>query len=109
MWSKKVSINTTVSKEQIWKLWSDVKNWKSWDEQVIESELNGAFELGRSGFLIPKGGPKTIFELIEVTKNKSFTSRSTLPLTKMDFIHTLNEENGRLTKILMYFFLLLYV
>lgn len=96
MWSKEVSIRTNASKEQIWKLWSDVSNWKSWDDQVTESSIDGKFIKGTKGKLVPKEGPNSTFQLIEVTELKSFTSRAKLPLGKMDFVHLIDESNGEL-------------
>lgn len=96
MWSKEISIKTEASKEQIWKYWTKVANWNVWDNQVISSSINGEFRIGQTGQLVPNGGPKSEFELIEVTKHKSFTSRSKLPFTKMDFVHQLEEVDGHL-------------
>ena len=95
MWTTEVSRKTTATKEQIWKLWTDVPNWNVWDAEVETSELFGQFQTGTKGILKPAGGPKTKFEMAECTELKSFTDRSFLPLCKMDFIHTMNEtEEG---------------
>ncbi|WP_166965418.1 SRPBCC family protein [Yeosuana marina] len=96
MWSKKVTIKTNASREQIWNLWSDVKNWNKWDNEVEYSDMNGQFETGTFGILKPIKGPKSKFKLISVDKLNEFTSRSFLPLTKMDFIHEMNEKNSEL-------------
>ena len=96
MWTKEVSIKSNASKEQIWKLWADVPNWYTWDDQVLSSSLNGDFKIGQTGELIPKGGPKSQFEIIEVSPKKSFTNRSKLPLTIMDFIHEMKEKEGQI-------------
>jgi len=96
MWSKEISIKSLSSKEQIWSLWTNVSNWYLWDDQVISAKLHGAFKMGQTGELIPAGGPKSTFKLIEVTEQKSFTSRSTLPLSTMDVIHEMREEEGEL-------------
>jgi len=96
MWSQKVTIKTNASREQIWNLWGDVMNWNRWDNEVEYSELNGKFEVGTYGTLKPAKGPKSKFILISVNRLQGFTSRSYLPLTKMDFIHQLEEKNGEL-------------
>lgn len=96
MWTTEVSRITTATKEQIWKLWADVPNWKGWDAEVETSELFGQFQTGTKGILKPKGGPKTKFEMTECTNFKSFSNRSFLPLCKMDFIHTLVETKDGL-------------
>ena len=91
MWTTEVSRKTTATKEEIWKLWSNVSHWNLWDKEVESSELFGEFKEGAKGILKPVDGPKTKFEMIECTKLKSFTDRSFLPLCKMDFIHSLKE------------------
>lgn len=96
MWSKEISIKSLSSKEQIWNLWTNVSNWNLWDDQIMSSKIHGAFKMGQTGELIPARGPKSTFKLIEVTKQKSFTSRSTLPLSTMDVIHEMREAEGEL-------------
>lgn len=95
MWTKKVTIKTNASREQIWSLWSNVEEWNKWDD-VEFSKINGKFEIGTYGILKPVKGPKSKFKLISVNKFNGFTARSILPLTKMDFIHEMNEKNGEL-------------
>ena len=75
MWTKKVTIKSNASREQIWNLWSDVKNWNKWDNEVEYSDLNGQFEIGTFGILKPIKGPKSKFKLISVDKLNEFTSR----------------------------------
>lgn len=96
MWSKELTIKVESSREQIWKLWSDVGNWKDWDKTIEYSKLEGDFKQGSKGILKPKKGPKTKFEILEIDYLKKFTSRSNLPLAKMDFIHELTEKEGEL-------------
>jgi len=91
MWKTEVSRKTTATKEQIWKLWLDVQNWNDWDQEVESSKLFGQFQIGTIGTLKSLNGPKSKFLITELTNLKSFTSRSFLPLCKMDFIHTMTE------------------
>ncbi|PIE00869.1 MAG: polyketide cyclase/dehydrase and lipid transport [Acidobacteria bacterium] len=95
---KQVTIKTKATPEQIWKLWSDVDNWNSWDTQTEYSSLNGDFEVGTELIIKPAGGPKSKCKLIEVSPKKSFTVLGSLPLTKMYFIHEL-EKKGSETSI----------
>lgn len=87
MWKTEVCINTKASKESIWNLWKSVSTWNIWDNSVEYSQLDGPFEKGTRGVLKPKGGPKTIFFITELEKNKSFTNQSKLPLCTINFIH----------------------
>jgi hypothetical protein len=65
MWTTEVRRKTTATKERIWKLWSDVPHWNTWDKEVETSELFGEFKAGTKGVLKPAGGPKTKFEMTE--------------------------------------------
>ncbi len=96
MWTTETSKITTATKEQIWKLWTDVPHWNIWDKEVETSILFGEFRKGTKGVLKPVGGPKAKFEMIECTEFKSFTDRSFLPLCTMDFIHDMTETNAGL-------------
>ena len=91
MWTTEVTRKTTATREQIWKLWTDVANWSSWDKEVETAELFGEFKTGTKGILKPAGGPKTSFIMTECTDFISFSDRSFLPLCKMDFIHKMQE------------------
>ena len=89
------SRTTKVTPERIWQVWSDVKNWKTWDNQVEFSELSGPMSNGISGVLKPSGGPKTRFIVSDCIENKCFTSISSLPLCRMKFIHTIEDKEQR--------------
>lgn len=92
MWTKSHSVvSKTTSKEQIWKLFSNVDNWASWDQGIEYAKLEGPFQKGSFFTLKPKGGPKVKIELIEATPNKSFTDLTRFPLAKMYGSHTFEE------------------
>jgi len=95
MWPIEVSRQTTAKKEQIWKLWTDVANWNSWDSTVKSSELYGDFKVGTKGVVKLAGGPKSKFVITDCKPFESFTNRSYLPLCKVYFTLTLAEtQNG---------------
>jgi len=81
--------------EQIYPLYENVLEWSSWDPDVQSSKIDGEFKVGAKGKLKPQNGPEAKIEFTEVTKNKSFTTISKLPLCTMSFAHELvplNEE-----------------
>lgn len=86
------SIKTKASPEAIWALWSDIKTWNTWDHGIENGEIEGALIEGANGWLKPKGGPKVKFKILRAEKNKVFHDRSSLPLTSLDFIHTLERD-----------------
>jgi hypothetical protein len=94
MWIKSHSITTKkVTKEQLWKLFSNVDNWAAWDKGVEFAQLEGKFEKGDFFVFKPKGGPKLSIEIIEATENKSFTDFTRFPLAKMYGKHTFEDTS----------------
>lgn len=92
MWTKSHSIVTNeVTKEQIWKLTTDINNWKNWDDTVENAELLGEFKVGNYFMLKPKGGPKVKIKLIEIIENKKFIDLTNFPLAKMYGEHLYEE------------------
>jgi Polyketide cyclase / dehydrase and lipid transport len=96
MWQKSYSITTKQATcEQLWKLFSDVNNWISWDKGIEFAKLEGKFEKGNYFRFQPKGGPKLKLKIIEAIPNKSFTDCTTFPLAKMYGEHLFeNTPNG---------------
>jgi hypothetical protein len=88
----KHSIKTRAKPEAVWALWSRIDTWPAWDHGIQDGKIEGSFVTGAQGWLKPKGGPKVSFQLIEVVENIRFHSRSFLPLTQLDFIHTLERD-----------------
>ena len=96
MWIKSHSIvSKDVTKEQMWKLFSEINNWHTWDKSIEFAELNGEFEQGNYFMFQPKGGPKMKIKLFETIKNKKFVDLTQFPLAKMYGEHTFEEtEEG---------------
>ena len=92
MWKKTHSIVVKhVSREQIWKLFSDVNNWVNWDTTIEKAHIDGNFEVGNTFILQPKWAPEFHIEIIEATPNQSFTDLTRFPLARMYGIHTFED------------------
>lgn len=92
MWTKTYSITTKeATKEQLWKLFSNVNDWHHWDAGIEFAKMDSEFKKGNHFILKPKGGPKVKIELVETTKNKSFTDYTKFPLAKMYGIHAFED------------------
>jgi len=83
------SIIVNAPADTVFAVYEDVANWSSWDKEVISSVLDGPFEVGTTGEIVPKGEPRSPIKLTEVTRDKSFTVECKLPFCKMHFIHEL--------------------
>ncbi|MFT2112460.1 SRPBCC family protein [Marinomonas sp. 2405UD68-3] len=84
---EKIRIKATP--EQIFPFYENVSEWSSWDPDVQSSSIEGEFKAEAKGRLKPAKGPAAKIEFSEVTKNKSFTTISKLPLCTMSFVHKL--------------------
>ena len=94
MWTKPHSIVTTeVTKEQMWKLFSDVNNWHKWDKGIEFARLEGQFEKGSEFLLRPKGGPNVKIKLIETIENQKFVDQTKFPLATMTGEHLFEETD----------------
>lgn len=94
MWTRSHSVVTTeVTKEQMWKMWSDVNNWTTWDKSLELANMEGKFEAGNFYNFQPKGGPKMKIKIHEAIENKSFTDLTKFPLAKMYGKHTFEQTS----------------
>ncbi|MBD2752421.1 SRPBCC family protein [Spirosoma validum] len=92
MWAQSYSITTReVTKEQMWKLLSDVNNWHTWDKGVEFAKLEGKFEQGNHFKFQPKGGPKLKIGIAETIENQKFVDQTNFPLATMYGEHTFEE------------------
>lgn len=71
-------------------IYEDVENWHTWDPDTKRAYLDGPLQLGSTGKLIPTKGNTVPMKVTEVTRNRSFTVESRIPLFRMVFEHELN-------------------
>jgi hypothetical protein len=87
MWKRSFSTDVRGTAEQVWDIWRDVANWRSWETGIASSQLHGPFEEGVEGELKPKSGPMVQWLLSEVKPLEAFTSKARLPLGMLEFSH----------------------
>jgi uncharacterized membrane protein len=91
MWAYEHTVETEAPAEAIWRLWSDVSTWSSWDDDIEWARLDGPFAVGSRGKLKPKGIPAAGFRLVTVAPGVSYTVQQRLPLARLRFHHELAE------------------
>jgi hypothetical protein len=79
----------------IFKLWSDVNNWKDFDDGIEWSRLISDFSIGAHYTLKPKDGPKVKATIIQIDPAKRFVDVSRLPAAKLNFDHSLTTNDGQ--------------
>lgn len=93
MWCKEVSLKSKVTKDKVWKIYSDVSNWNKWDDTTEYSEIEGDFALSCKGLIKSKGGPESKFIVSNYIHLSKFTMTSKLPLARLDFIHEISQSS----------------
>ncbi|HZW26732.1 MAG TPA: SRPBCC domain-containing protein [Gallionella sp.] len=84
MWSKTYSKKVKGLKaEQVWKVWTDVNQWHTWQSDIEYARLEGEFRVGNTFLLKPEGGPRVNIEIIIVEPNRQFTDLTRFPGAKM--------------------------
>ncbi len=89
MWSTEHSENTPADAPTVWRLWSDVGGWSSWDSSVESAELDGAFAAGSRGRLAPHGARAVRFSIVEAVARERFVTECRPPLARLRFEHWL--------------------
>jgi Polyketide cyclase / dehydrase and lipid transport len=87
-------IITKASPETIFRIYEDVKNWHGWDPDTKQATLDGPFQVGSRGRLVPTKGKAVPMTLTKVVPGKCFTVESKIPLFKMVFEHELSQHSG---------------
>lgn len=85
-----------ITGNQIWKLFSDVNNWHTWDEGIEYTRIEGKFEAGNYFTLRPKGGPDVKVRLLKTEENVGFLDVISFPLAKMYDEHVFEETSDGL-------------
>lgn len=88
-------LETEASPEQIWAIWTDVSNWKAWDDGLTDASIEGVLELGARGIIISLEGRRSQFTITEFEKGNSYTFRSKLPLGALHVRRYLSEKGGK--------------
>lgn len=74
---------TAASRAAIWARWSDPASWGEWDRGLREAELQGPFEVGGVGTIVPHKGPRARFTLEAVEPGVSYTFATAMPGAKL--------------------------
>lgn len=99
MYNNSQKIVGSFNLKNLWELYSDVEKWLEWDESLEKAELDGKFIVGTKGKMTNKGMPEIEFQLMEVTKEKSFTTKSTIGPFEVEVSHHLVSLSDNEVKI----------
>lgn len=82
---------TTGSRADVWQLWTDVETWKRWDHGLVDAVIDGPFDDGVTGTIVPKRGRDAAFTVIDVEPDQGYVFATSLPgarlVVRRDFVH----------------------
>lgn len=89
------TVCTPASGAEIWRIWTDVPNWHTWDSGLTSAQLEGSFGPGAKGTLVSDGGNKARFKITDITDGQAYTFETRLPLGKLVIRREWKQENGQ--------------
>lgn len=97
MWSKTYSKRVRdVQAEKVWKVWTDVNQWHTWQPDIEYAKLDGDFKVGNTFKLKPRGGPGVTIEIIKVESSRQFTDLTRFPGARMFGCHEFIDHGDEL-------------
>lgn len=91
----KHSVETKATPLQIWKVWEDAENWKSWDEDIELSQIDGPFQTGTTGSTKFIGTPLFKTLLTQVEPYKLVVQEAYLSFAKVVSYQSMKQVNGK--------------
>lgn len=88
------TLKTTAPASEVWRIWTDVAQWHTWDTGLQQASLAGPFRKGAEGTLISTQGRKTKFVVTKVDEGTSYTFKTRLPLGSLQITRSLVTEDN---------------
>lgn len=66
------SVETSATPDAVWRIWSDMSTWGSWNPNVSTMDWNGGFVSGSSGVMNTPTGQHHQMQLVDVVPARSF-------------------------------------
>ncbi len=73
------AVQTRARPEAVWRVWTEVSTWPSWDSELESVRLEAPFAAGASGTLKAKGAPEASFVIDEVVPGARYRFSTKLP------------------------------
>jgi hypothetical protein len=90
----KHTIETKATPIQIWKVWEDVENWKTWDQEIELSRIDGPFQTGTTGCTKFNGTPLFKTLLTQVEPYKLVVQEAYLSFAKVISYQSMSQAKG---------------
>ena len=95
MWEYQNAVETTAAPEAIWRLWSDVENWGTWNAEIEKIEINGPFAAGSQILMTPPGDDPIPLVIAEAVENERFVDEARFGDLLLRTTHRIDADQGR--------------
>jgi uncharacterized protein YndB with AHSA1/START domain len=99
MWTNEQSIETEASREAIWRCWSDVATWPSWNADIGHVEISGAFAAGSTITMEPIGQDPIELRIAEAVAPERFVDEADLGDVVVRTTHRIEPGDGGRNRI----------
>jgi uncharacterized protein YndB with AHSA1/START domain len=94
------TLEASASPERVWRIWSDVSTWPSWNPDVLSVSIDGPFVSGATGQMTTKAGGTHAITLRDVDPGRSFElETSPIPLGRFHFACRVQPAGDRASTI----------
>lgn len=99
MWEYEHSMETTAPAPALWRRWSDVPAWPSWNAGIENIQIDGPFQAGTAFTMTPPGEDPVPMRLTEVVPGELFTDEMNAGDFVVRTVHRLTPVPGGRTRI----------
>ncbi len=91
----KHTVVTKATPDQIWRVWQDVENWKTWDQEIELSQIDGPFQAGTTGSAKFVGTPLFKTRLTQVEPHQLVVQEAYLSFAKVVSYQSMSRIAGK--------------
>jgi hypothetical protein len=99
-WAREDSIETAASAEAIWRLWSDVPGWGSWNGDIEAVSIDGPFSAGSVISMTPIGQEEVRLRLADVTENVQFVDEAEIGGAVIRTLHRIERVDRQRIRVI---------
>jgi uncharacterized protein YndB with AHSA1/START domain len=73
MWEYEYTVTTSAGAATVWRHWSDMAAWPSWNDGIEKIEIDGPFAVGTRFTMTPPGDDPVEMRITDIEPGESFT------------------------------------
>jgi len=94
MWEYEHRVETTADPEVLWRIWSDMADWPSWNAGIKAIEVDGPFTVGSTFRMTSPDGDTVELRLAEIVPGEAFVDEMDAGDFVVRTVHRLERGSG---------------